>query len=621
MPFKEVRILTKGRLIKFVLVLCLISAPGILIKSPSIAGSTPQEMQKISVDQLFIKSVEIQPEAVKQYLNIKVRTKFPMMNGRFYYGVIMNEANLPLHTYRFIAKDDGEPGELKRDFNFNIDLDELWDFNFYPENKKYKDLTVYYRIKLFDKKYKQDRILDGNFSIRRENGKFRRIPSIVLGPVIDCVTENSAVLSWEADGKESWDIDLWTINDKKRRAPLKPGEPITTPGRQNERFEVDLTNLKPGTKYFYRVRPADSESNPSISAYPLYHFKTIPQQAETREFEFAVIGDSQAGPPYLDVVSGVNLPVLKQLSLQTLAQEPAFVVHAGDMVDGCTDDIRDYYLQHEMYYRAVAPLAAYIPVYEIIGNHDSYQDWFAGEDKKTYHSASDPLFTEGLFSSMFVSPQNSNKKPSREIKSFNGKHLQMTAPEYSRTLYSFKYGNSYFIALNSSYLAASIEFNQNYPGYYLEEQMKWLERELKTANSTPGIRHIFVFSHHPNWPPTYYSDNKFYKDDKPVPLRSMSEKLFSLFRKYNITALVSGHHHLFAKYELEENNSRGEKVWQIITGSGGSANYPRASGTKYKIYDNLTREAHYLLFEVKGENVTCIVKNIAGIELLRVILR
>jgi hypothetical protein len=442
-----------------------------------------------------------------------------------------------------------------------------------------------------------------------------------LGPVIDCVTENSAVLSWEADKKESWKIEMWTIADKKFRKTLSPGSPVKTPGRQNERYEVNLTGLKPGTKYFYRVKPINAETNPSISSYPLYNFVTIPRQAQNQEFNFTVIGDSQAGPPYLDVVSGVNTPVLKQLALQSLTEKPAFVFHAGDMIDGYTDDIRDYYLQHEMYYRAVAPLASYIPIYEIIGNHDSYLEWFINKKRKTYRSASDPMFTEDLFSSMFVSPPNTINKPLRENRNFNREPLNFTTPDYSQTIYSFKYGNSYFIALNSSYLASSLMFSQNYPGYYLEEQMKWLEKELQAANSKPYIRHIFVFSHHPNWPPTYYSDNKYYRDDKPVPLRSMSERLFKLFRKYNVTALISGHHHLFAEYELEESNNRGEKVWQIITGSGGAANYPRARGTKYKIYDNLTREAHYLMFGVNGDDVTCIVKNVAGIELLRFIVR
>ncbi|MCK5442795.1 MAG: metallophosphoesterase [Maribacter sp.] len=87
-------------------------------------------------------------------------------------------------------------------------------------------------------------------------------------------------------------------------------------------------------------------------------------------------------------------------------------------------------------------------------------------------------------------------------------------------LYSFSYGNAHFIALD--WIKASES----------PERLIWLEKELKSAQG----KHIFVFKHRP-----YYTvGNKSYND-----VEGKSTVITKLFTKYKVTAVFSGHDHLY----------------------------------------------------------------------------
>ncbi|SDL81134.1 metallophosphoesterase family protein [Kriegella aquimaris] len=87
-------------------------------------------------------------------------------------------------------------------------------------------------------------------------------------------------------------------------------------------------------------------------------------------------------------------------------------------------------------------------------------------------------------------------------------------------LYSFTYGNAKFIAMDWIKATES------------KERMDWLENELKDAKG----KLIFVFKHRP-----YYTvGNKSYSD-----VEGKSTPVTELFSKYNVTAVFSGHDHLY----------------------------------------------------------------------------
>lgn len=87
-------------------------------------------------------------------------------------------------------------------------------------------------------------------------------------------------------------------------------------------------------------------------------------------------------------------------------------------------------------------------------------------------------------------------------------------------LYSFTYGNAKFIALD--WIKASKS----------KERLEWLEKELKDAQD----KLIFVFKHRP-----YYTvGSKSYND-----VEGKGTVVTELFEKYKVTAVFSGHDHLY----------------------------------------------------------------------------
>ena len=106
-------------------------------------------------------------------------------------------------------------------------------------------------------------------------------------------------------------------------------------------------------------------------------------------------------------------------------------------------------------------------------------------------------------------------------------------------MYSFEYGNAKFIALQWP------KINED------EKQLKWLKKELKSANG----KHIFIFKHRPH----YTVGTKTYKD-----VEGLETETTKLYDKYNVTAVFSGHDHIY--YRTKRNGTN----YIISAGAGAS---------------------------------------------------
>lgn len=108
-----------------------------------------------------------------------------------------------------------------------------------------------------------------------------------------------------------------------------------------------------------------------------------------------------------------------------------------------------------------------------------------------------------------------------------------------KVMYSFEYGNAKFIALPWPKVSED------------PEKLKWLEKELKSAKN----KHIFVYRHRPH----YTLGSKSYKD-----VEGKDTKTTELYDKYNVTAVFSGHDHIY--YRTKRNNTN----YIISAGAGAS---------------------------------------------------
>jgi len=98
-----------------------------------------------------------------------------------------------------------------------------------------------------------------------------------------------------------------------------------------------------------------------------------------------------------------------------------------------------------------------------------------------------------------------------------------------KAMYSFEYGNAKFIALPWPKVKGNAE------------KLAWLENELKTAKG----KHIFVFKHRPH----YDVGSKNYKD-----VEGTETPTTKLYDKYNVTAVFSGHDHIYYRTKRNSTN-------------------------------------------------------------------
>jgi len=221
-------------------------------------------------------------------------------------------------------------------------------------------------------------------------------------------------------------------------------------------------------------------------------------------FTFSVIGDIHIK----DTQSGYFPSIINTLN----SLDNAFVVFVGDLIPGYNspENADLTRKQWDAYTEVMKKLS--LPVHAVPGNHDIW-------DRK-----SKELYTETV----------------------------------GNLWHSFEYKKSLFIGLSSEEPGMQSRFS--------DEQMRWLKRELKKADSAA---YLFVFVHQPIW--RYGS---FWK-----------EEVHPLFKQAGVDGVFAGHEH---RYEYREEDG----IAYIITGGGASnlAGTPMLGGFNHHISVHVAEE-------------------------------
>jgi hypothetical protein len=140
--------------------------------------------------------------------------------------------------------------------------------------------------------------------------------------------------------------------------PLTGQARTTTPAALST---VSLSQLKPHTRYFYRVTCLDGTGIAARSQ--IGSFQTLPGASDA--WAFGILGDTQRNPD-----------VTRKCAEGIFALRPNFMLHVGDVVD-------DGYAKHQWVFDLMDPCArlfAHVPVFPVIGNHEKnshfYYDYF-----------------------------------------------------------------------------------------------------------------------------------------------------------------------------------------------------------------------------------------------------
>jgi 3',5'-cyclic AMP phosphodiesterase CpdA len=140
-----------------------------------------------------------------------------------------------------------------------------------------------------------------------------------------------------------------------------------------------------------------------------------------------------------------------------------------------------------------------------------------------------------------------------------------------------------------SYAAARVlVLDSNEYSFALTDQTAWLERELIAARQDPRVRHVFVVMHHPPYSISLHGGN-----------RELRERWTPLFERYGVSAVFSGHDHVYERAEHEG-------LHYFVTGGGGAPLYPRrprSSPIDVEAVKKLERAFHYLRVTVTGARI------------------
>lgn len=223
---------------------------------------------------------------------------------------------------------------------------------------------------------------------------------------------------------------------------------------------------------------------------------------------------------------------------------PDFVLGTGDLVDE-GHDLR----QWQTFFDVEGPLLRDNVFFPALGNHDRQGQGRTADNYRMWFSLPD-----------------------------NG-----ADPERS---YAYTWGNSRFVVLDS-----------NAHSFALTDQTEWLERELAAARQDPRLRHIFVVMHHPPFSISLHGGQ-----------RDLRERWTPLFERYDVTAVFSGHDHVYSRGEVNG-------VRYIVSGGGGAPLYPRhrrPSPIDVAAIDRFERVNHFLRVHVMGDLVELTAMRVDG---------
>ena len=416
---------------------------------------------------------------------------------------------------------------------------------------------IIWRLELFDPLIMSTRVHEARLSVRcdpepcGDESTWTQLPTITHGPVVDMNGPGGAVISF--------DTDVATVGVVAADGRLFRSATAAT------RHEIALTGLKPSQRYAYRAFVADERDEISWSRKA--SFKTSPTSDSAERFTIAISSDSRSGHGTADErFGGVNRKVLTELMTQALRSSAELVVFVGDLCDGYTTAPGDLKYQLDAWRHVTAPFAAFIPIYEGMGNHETVsQVWKPG----WVLGRSDKDSAESIFAGRFVNPQN-------------GPVSKAGAPTYSENVYSFDHGPVHVAMVNTNYWYRSHPGRADHPkgdagfreGWVNDEQLAWLEKDLADAGAR-GQKHLLVATHEPAFPNGGHPKDAMYWSGKIPEVLAQRDRFVNILSAAGVKALFTGDEHNYSRTLVDGKVVKGMKgsFVQVITGGAGAPWY------------------------------------------------
>lgn len=353
-------------------------------------------------------------------------------------------------------------------------------------------------------------------------------PTITKGPVLQRPTADSIMVTWEQDIPSAPSIRYGVSSQSLQTLPSAGSA---------TRHEVTLSGLDPDTEYLYFI------SDEGMAISDSHRFLTMP--LEGTAFSFVVMGDTRSDP----AAHHNTIAALSGLDIR-------FAVNSGDLVaDGEIDE------QWTTFFDIERPLLAKVPLFPVIGNHET-------DDGEV-----------DLFLKYFVNPESTSGK---------------------EQYYSVDYANVHLTVLDG-HSEVDEWYTCSLRGLltddcFTQEQEDWLRYDIEQAHLNPAIDHILVFVH--AGPYTSVADRTG---------NAHMRQLMDFFGEQGVTAIISGHDHYY------ERGVSGNGIPYIISGGGGAPLYEieKPCMFPHTVHHNL-KDYHYLYITVAGDYLNIESRRVDG---------
>lgn len=328
-------------------------------------------------------------------------------------------------------------------------------------------------------------------------------------------------------------MDLVALSDDVRQyRAFHPSHDFYTSDHQHH---VILTDLQPSTKYYYScvVIPDKTESDRFLKAKKkdrtmIYSFESAPRLGEGYGMTMAIFGDVAVRPHSKECMSALGKET--DIDLLLLVGDLAY----GEGNHKIWDDFMD-----------MMDFTHRTPLLVAPGNHDIEPNITTGEMFQAY---------EARFRMPHIQPAEIGiftQEMKKDDKTVDLPYL------YGNSFYSFAYGPSYNIVLNSfaPFAPGTIQYN-------------WLEEELIKVDRSV-MPWLTVTLHCP-----LYNTFKFHHNDPQIV--DAKEQLEPLFVKYRVNFVFAGHIHSYSRshpVSFDKVNATGP-IHILLGTSGRQANVP-----------------------------------------------
>jgi len=466
--------------------------------------------------------------------------------------------------------------------------------------------TVLIRFELFEKRRDRDRnlgVCDVVAAFVREGDGYRRPPWLMGGPRLQGISSKDPTRAAVA---------FRTDRPVRAAVVLDDGRVFTSPvGREHA---VQLDGLQPGRENAYRVEVGEIIS-------PRYRFRAA-LPAGQGPVVLACFGDTrEAAGDGERALMGVSFHTVELLAAQARLHDADLVAVSGDLVIGYTSSRADFMTQLGAWELAVAGFSCSGPVYPVMGNHDALLRVFELDGGKRLSLDRWPYATdsaEAVFGQVFGNPDDGPRPADPRL------------PPYHGTVYTVQQGLVRLIAFNNNYWYSDkpAKAGGSPEGYILEDQMRWLERELDRAEADSTVRWVFLLAQEPVMPcGGHVDDAMFYDGDNnvrayvwragvlaPEPqgiLQVRNRLLLAAARRRKVAAVLGGDEHAYYRLLIgpdvpvgdvsrDDRDGDGRIAWRdeepasplhdmpralwFVTSGGGGAHYYAEQSTPWTDY-------------------------------------